>query len=61
MKVRQNHDENVMLRNEIKKNKNIKTIRFETGKQQLTGVDPENFSRGGGGPTLTYNCGSAQI
>ena len=24
-----------------------------------TGADPENFSRGG--PTLTYNCGSAQI
>ena len=23
------------------------------------GADPENFSRGG--PTLTYNCGSAQI
>ena len=28
--------------------------------QNLTGADPENFSRGGG-PNLTYNCGSAQI
>ena len=25
----------------------------------MPGADPENFSRGG--PTLTYNCGSAQI
>ena len=26
---------------------------------EIAGADPENFSRGG--PTLTYNCGSAQI
>ena len=41
-------------------------VGFEHGSNKMnskvkrhTGADPENFSRGG--PTLTYNCGSAQI